>query len=161
MPKSVSSLGKRVFDGCSNLKSLNICVPIIAEEAFYNITGLEAFTVSDEVLIIGKKAFANCTALKEVDLREEGKISEILDEAFSGCTSLQRIRFPSSLTKIGSKLFKGCDDCLGEILFGGKRSQWEKIEKPSKNTKDWTGLTTKKFSDMADNRCKGGDYYKW
>ncbi|KAL7534114.1 hypothetical protein ACHAXR_005638 [Thalassiosira sp. AJA248-18] len=51
-------------------------------------------------------AFFGCYELKEVDLNEGLPI--IGDRAFSGCKSLEIIKFPSSVTEVGNMAFWGC-----------------------------------------------------
>ena len=154
---SVSALGRRIFDGCNGIKKLTIHCPEIAAEAFANMPGLESFYLSDDVVSIGKRAFENCVSLTEVDLRETGKVREILDEAFSGCTKIERVRLPAALKKIGLKIFKGCDERLSLIVFGGRFYEWTKVEKDSKQ-KEWTGLKNRTFN--MKNFCKGEKNYR-
>lgn len=74
LPQTLTSMGKRIFDGCGRLKTLCIAAPVIGEESLANTTGLQTFTVTDSVTTIKQKAFSGCESLREVDLREDGLV---------------------------------------------------------------------------------------
>ena len=57
---------------------------------------------------IGYGAFADCTALTNVDIPEGTE--KIDDFAFAGCSSLTRVTLPASLLSIGENAFKGCEN---------------------------------------------------
>lgn len=53
------------------------------------------------------RAFANCSALKAIDLSQT-KLTSIGDQAFALCDALTSIQLPQSLTKIGQWAFQHC-----------------------------------------------------
>lgn len=65
-------------------------------------------------LILRDKTFFKSDNLEQVDL---GSTTEIQQEAFSGCTALNTIAFPDTLTKIGQKAFNQCTS-LETVDFG-------------------------------------------
>lgn len=65
---SVGSYNHPIFDGCSNLATVNIGdnVKIIPSYAFRGCTGLTSATIGSSVTSIGWRAFYNCTGLTSV-----------------------------------------------------------------------------------------------
>ncbi|MEE1289664.1 MAG: leucine-rich repeat domain-containing protein [Spirochaetota bacterium] len=55
---------------------------------------------------ISENAFEGCTKLERVYLPE--KLQEIKDETFKNCEKLEKLRIPKSVTKIGAGVFNGC-----------------------------------------------------
>ena len=52
------------------------------------------------------KVYINTYNIKEFEIKNG--VTEIKDEAFLGCDSLERISIPNTVTSIGSNAFKGC-----------------------------------------------------
>lgn len=78
----------------------------IADGAFCG-KDLISIDIPNHVHEIGKRAFANCVCLEEVELPK--KLSVIEDELFDGCIRLKEIELPKSLTVIGEASFAGCE----------------------------------------------------
>lgn len=91
LPETITSLGARVFSGCTNL------------------TGIE---IPAKVTIIPGYAFENCVGITEIDLTG---ITEIGDMAFDG-TGLTSVNIPATVTTIGMGAFSSCMN-LTEITF--------------------------------------------
>ncbi len=103
-------------------------VTALADSAFSDINsdnqskslnGIKKIVVPDSVTKVGMYAFANLRNLKEITFPDT--ITEIpsLDEnnswgAFEGCTSLEKVKLPKNLKKIGNKAFYRCSS-LKEI----------------------------------------------
>ncbi|MCL2323723.1 MAG: leucine-rich repeat domain-containing protein, partial [Oscillospiraceae bacterium] len=58
------------------------------------------------VKTIGKGAFKGCTSIEEMILPET--VTEIMDESFKGCRKLKKINFPKNLEVIGPYAFHRC-----------------------------------------------------
>lgn len=109
IPASVSSLGERVFDECSQLKSVTIKGMVgDLTGTFHYQTSLEAVTFEnpDGATSLGEDTFNGCTSLKTVKLPKS--LTEIGLRAFQGCTSLETITLPDNLTTIGIRAFSEC-----------------------------------------------------
>ncbi len=59
-------------------------------------------------------------------------MTEIGAEAFQGCTPLESVTIPASVTEIGERAFEDCPS-LTEIHHAGSKKQWDAVEKG----KDW------------------------
>ena len=55
---------------------------------------------------IGNSAFSGCSSLQSITI--PSSVTSIGSNAFSGCSSLQSITIPSSVTSIGSNAFQNC-----------------------------------------------------
>ncbi len=75
---------------------------------------LEKVVFTDEVTTIGAFAFANCTALKEIENIEQ--IQEYGNSAFLNCTALTEITIPAKVTNLGTKVFEKCTG-LTKVIY--------------------------------------------
>lgn len=96
-------------------------VKIIGDKAFYKNKDIRSITISDNVIRIGKSAFAYCDQPNILSLG--ANVETIGDEAFILCKAKETIVFPESLRVIGDSAFKNCE-LYGGVSFG---SQIEKI----------------------------------
>jgi len=127
LPEGVTSIGAGAFISCKGLTDIIIpaSVSSIDTGAFRYCTSLSSLTHYGDGITIGYSAFEGCVSLKSFSF--EG-ISEIRDNAFSGCLSLDSIiTLPETLERIGKTPFKGCTqitsffgshtDTSGQMLF--------------------------------------------
>lgn len=79
----------------------------IGENAFKN-TGLVSVSFNNSIVTIGEGAFENSTKLRTLTFDNSSSISQILNNTFNGCTSLDTINsWPTQLTSIGNFAFNG------------------------------------------------------
>lgn len=104
----VTEIGASAFNGCTNLKSVTLPESLtkIASFAFMR-AGLETIDIPSSVEKIGNYSFAQCIALKTVNIAS-GHAIEIGNEAFFYCTSLTHVTLPDTATKIGNDAFRYC-----------------------------------------------------
>lgn len=76
----------------------------IGSNAFYNCDNLKSVH-ADYVTSIDYQAFQSCTSLEDISFNS---IEEIGANAFIANISLYQVKFPSSLSSIGSNAFKNC-----------------------------------------------------
>lgn len=125
IPESVNFLGESCFEGCDSLVSVHLpaSVSTLPTSCFEGDEELRSVNL-DHVLFIRHCAFADCSSLKIA----EGPALAIGVAAFKGCTSLERIGFPS-LKSMGSHAFSECRSLrlfhfpmgVKEIPFGAFR----------------------------------------
>lgn len=127
---NVTSIGVRVFEGCTNLKTISMnSVKKIGSYAFYGCTNLETVSMNS-LETIGMCAFLDCTNLKSVSMNS---VKLIDYSAFTSCKSLTDIILPDSVETIGSAAFSNCTGItsivipknvtsIGEGAFGGMTS---------------------------------------
>ena len=61
-----------------------------------------------DVKFIGEKAFANCSAITEIQIPEG--VTQIGSKAFKNCESLRTVDIPKSLNSCEYDAFEGCED---------------------------------------------------
>jgi len=105
IPSSVTSIGKRAFQNCSNL--INIKIPdrvsYIGSIAFADCTSLTSITIPNSVTSLGNSAFRGCASLTSITIPDS--VTSISGGAFGNCTSLTSITIPDSVTSIGGNAF--------------------------------------------------------
>ena len=80
-------------------------VTAIADYAFKG-TDIETVSGGNNVTQIGKGAFQDCFALKNIDIPNTTKVIGVC--AFTGCASLKSIAIPNGVTHIDNAAFAGC-----------------------------------------------------
>ena len=126
IPDSVTEIGQSAFSGCTSLSKVKLSnsLMIIEEGAFRDCTSLKEIVIPDSVTEIRgewyengvrhSSAFSGCTSLSKVKLSNNLTIIEA--GTFSGCRSLTEIVIPDSVTSIGGSAFSGCTS-LAEITI--------------------------------------------
>ena len=117
--RSVTSIGDRVFSGCTGLTSITIpnSVTSIGGYAFYECTGLTSVTIGNGVTSIGNNAFYNCSGLTSVTI--PNGVTSIGNYAFSGCTGLTSVTIGNSVMSMGYYPFFGCSSLTSITVADG------------------------------------------
>jgi hypothetical protein len=135
-----SSIGNNAFDGCLNLKSVNlpdalitighnafqysglesIIIPDSVTSELYQVclgcSNLHTATIGSSVSKIYTNAFKDCTNLTSVLIKDG--VTEISNNSFVNCTSLTSISIPHSVSAMDS-VFDRCTN-LSEIIADAK-----------------------------------------
>lgn len=126
VPSSVTSIGAGAFDGCVSLESLRL--PFVgnqvgitdkAEAKFDYIfngnvpTSIKSVEITNDTDIVDE-AFADCGSLETITLNNS--VSSIGEAAFEGCGSLKSFIIPESVTVVKSRAFKNCASAASIIL---------------------------------------------
>lgn len=126
LPATLTHIGDKAFQGCSELTSVTIApTPNAQGEALRELFAStrqhllrsnqeEGLTLPEGVISIGEYAFAYCGKLKEITLPKG--VKQILPNTFSYCNSLEKVTLPQGFTHIGDSTFVGCRR-LKEINF--------------------------------------------
>jgi len=103
----VEIIGDSAFQS-SNIKEINLPkIKSIGNRAFDSLEELNKVTISNqEVVEISGYAFANCTALQEVNIISP--LDKISDDMFNECHSLSTISLPNTVTSIEENAFQHC-----------------------------------------------------
>ncbi len=119
LPNSITSIGDSAFYNCSNLVSINIPskVTTISSLSFYS-TGLISIEIPSTVVHIEDYAFGY-SKLKELNIPEG--TTTIDQSAFVGCTHLEKVVLPTSLTTLGKNVFLS-DSNIKELTFDATKS---------------------------------------
>jgi hypothetical protein len=116
IPSTVQTIGVGAFNGCTKLKSVTISkkaeLSSIGRYAFSDCTALKEISINAET--VGGYAFKNCTKLSKVTFGD--RVKEIGEWAFSG-TAVKSITFGKNITTIGDYALRDCSK-LEKIVIG-------------------------------------------
>ena len=122
------------FGACTMLKEVKLPKNLLSihSQAFYNCERLEEISIPNGCTDIEKECFMGCINLKHISIPQS--VKTIGNSCFSGCSNLEHIFFydtitslsnnlfyksglvnftvSSSITKIGSKAFYNCNNCI-------------------------------------------------
>lgn len=109
LPQSVKRIEDRAFGGCTALKNISLPSKLeYIRGAFYN-SGLTSITIPDGVTLIeagGRDpigAFEGCKSLSSVKL--SNKLTDMGKRTFANCTALMDIKIPESVLEISNSCF--------------------------------------------------------
>lgn len=83
---------------------------MIGKWVFQDCTSLERITIPSTMSLIGIWAFKDCTNLREIVFVEQYKGVRFASNAFSGCTSLERFKFPGLSIRLTNIIQAGQTD---------------------------------------------------
>lgn len=101
---SIKSIGKNAFYKCSNLSG----VYITEIDKWYNI---DFFDVMSNPMYYAKKIYINNKVLTELVIPDG--VTEIKDNVFVMCQSLEKVTIGKDVTSIGDYAFYGCSELMG------------------------------------------------
>ena len=104
IPEGVTEIEENALTG-AEFKNVTISIARIPKASFYQ-SRIQSVTFTDNVKIIGEKAFSDCTQLTNIFWSKN--IETIENEAFRGCNSLVSVKLPDSLISIGEYAFDSC-----------------------------------------------------
>lgn len=81
---------------------------ILRENSFCEVSKMSQISISSSITSIKSNAFSDCTSLEKVSIPSSSSLSEIGESAFYYCTSLRTISIPSSVTSINDFVFQEC-----------------------------------------------------
>ncbi len=121
VPESVTTING-AFAGCGNLEEVVFKgdkLKTIGKESFYGCSNLEKIDISKNVTSIGDWAFMGAGSSKEefkVEFAPGSKLETIGKVAFGSCTTLKKIRIPSSVKSLGVGMLQYCY-ALEEVII--------------------------------------------
>lgn len=124
IPAKCETIGAAAFQNCTSLAIVRFeagsVLKVIAGDrptseeyfgAFSDCTALKSITLPASCETIGKSAFENCSALTDLYVEKESKLSTIEESAFSSCGLLHRISMGNCtmIKRIEDGAFRGDD----------------------------------------------------
>lgn len=123
----LESIGSYAFSQCTSLLYTNITPSIrsIGNNAFDSCTSLSYVRfMKGSLTEIPDQCFYGCTSLETVVLNNEP--TRIGKLAFANCSALEKIVIPDTVTDIGENAFDGCDDLVIYCTKGSYALSWAK-----------------------------------
>ncbi|OOM69949.1 leucine-rich repeat protein [Clostridium sp. BL-8] len=119
IPDDVVSIMEDAFNGCKNLKNVEMSDNVIEinNYAFSGCTGLQTVKMSNNITTINDNLFSGCSNLTDITI--PSGVTSIKESAFKGCSSLSYITIPSSVTNIESTAFQGCSSLTNITIPSG------------------------------------------
>lgn len=120
LPSTLKNMGINTFKDCKSLTEVSFApnsqIEILPYGTFSR-SSIVTVTIPRSLMLIQNKeygnfasygAFEGCSSLSNIIFEENGRLHEIGQNAFYGCTSLKEIVIPSSVSTIGYLAFYGC-----------------------------------------------------
>ncbi len=138
IPEGVTSIGSGAFTFCSSLISISVPehVTKIGTGAFSNCDNLTAIQIapgnayfrSENGIMLNKAGtqFICCPGGKTGGCTIPEGVLVVVDGAFLGCSRIDAITVPQSVTRIGENAFHWCDS-LTDVYFDGNEDQWATV----------------------------------
>ena len=155
------TIGRDLFDGCENIKEVNIAARHLGDNMFSGCPAIEKATVNAEN--IPDKFMVGNTNLTELALGD--LVGKIGWKAFEDCWSLTKLDLPETVAYLGVEAFNSCSNlaevtggeglvCVDEFAFRGTK-WWENA--PDGATKlgtmliRWTGTKEGETVDIPED----------
>ena len=122
IPSSTKSIGEHFIDGSTSVESFSFeknkdddeypySLISIGNGAFANTTNLNEISIPFSITSIGPSAFLNATGFKKITIEEPNEystgLSTIAESLFKGCTNLEELSIPSTISNIKKNSFSG------------------------------------------------------
>ncbi len=130
IPTSITDIDIDAFKWCENIQHIYYMGDIFGWIAmnFYSYFESELFLENDRIFPLNSNFYINNELVKDIEI--PATITTIPKYAFAGCSSLESIKFNSSLSSIGWNSFLSCQN-LKKIIYDGTIEQWNSVTKGS------------------------------
>lgn len=109
MPEGLLHLGYSSFEGCRNLKNVELPDGLTAiDNRAFAKCAITELTIPESTVYIGNAAFCDCEDLRSITL--PSNMLRIENNMFYRCKSLKDVTIPTGVTTIGQQSFFKCEE---------------------------------------------------
>ena len=152
LPEWLDAVTTSTFEGCHKLEAIDgshSTLTSIGKKAFANCSELKDVNLPSSLKSLGDESFAGTKISEVPDL---STIEEIGDAVFANCTSLVSVNY--TLNKVNKDMFNGCSS-LSSITWGEGNSNIDNVEEIGAGAFAGTAFTSfvipKHVYDINDN----------
>jgi len=125
LPSSLTLVDEQAFSRCSKLTEIQFPPKtthtlILGQSCFFVCDSLKSVRIPGHVEFY-PGCFSSCNSLVSVFLAEG--ITDLGSGTFADCPNLSSVTIPKTVTSLSGRAFK--DTAIGDVYFGGTRTQWE------------------------------------
>ncbi len=108
VPKGITVIGKRAFEGCKYLTNVSLPVGMkeIQDSAFADCTSLTSIVLPEGLEDLSSWVFEGCTKLSSVTI--PNSVTTIWKSVFNNCGNIKTVVVPKGVTSISKYAFDGC-----------------------------------------------------
>lgn len=110
LPDGVTHMGMTVFGSCTSLKRVHLPASLdsLMSSTFSSCTQLTEVTIPRNVSFIDELCFLGDSNLKNVIFEDGSRLTWLGEYVFRGCSSLETVNLPNTLTSVGLGCFSDC-----------------------------------------------------
>ncbi len=131
LPKAIETLGRNAFNGCVKITEIEIPKGLLTatygagatgsiNEGVFAGSGIKIVSFEKGITTIPGDIFAGCTELESIIVPDT--VTRILTGAFQFCTSLKNVTLPESVTLMDNYVFRRCESLTSVDLPDGIKS---------------------------------------
>lgn len=157
VPSTLKTVGQAafMFSGITEVKNFaGTSVSKIESTAFY-FSKLIQIEFPESLVSIDSLAFYDCSELTRVGGLQNTKVTQILDDAFSGCSKLKNVIFPQTLLTLGGGAYSGCSALTSVTFNSNLKTIGANAFEGCLSLLQLTGLENTVVSSIGDNAFKG------
>ena len=157
VPSTLKTLGQAVFmfSGITEVKNFAGTSVSRLEKWTFWYSSLIQIELPETLEIIDEQVFASCSELTRVGGLQNTKVTQILDDAFSGCSKLKNVIFPQTLLTLGGGAYSGCSALTSVTFNSNLKTIGANAFEGCLSLLQLTGLENTVVSSIGDNAFKG------
>ena len=157
VPSTLKTMGQAVFmfSGITKVKNFAGTSVSSLEKWTFWLSSLIQIELPETLEIINEQVFASCSELTRVGGLQNTKVTQILDDAFSGCSKLKNVIFPQTLLTLGGGAYSGCSALTSVTFNSNLKTIGANAFEGCSSLSQLTGFEKTVVSSIGDNAFKG------
>ena len=157
VPSTLKTMGQAVFmfSGITKVKNFAGTSVSSLEKWTFWLSSLIQIELPETLEIINEQVFASCSELTRVGGLQNTKVTQILDDAFSGCSKLKNVIFPQTLLTLGGGAYSGCSALTSVTFNSNLKTIGANAFEGCSSLSQLTGFEKTVVSSIGANAFKG------